>query len=97
VDYPFAAGRGAKVRPAVVVQNDRDNGRTTNTVVAMITSRTHRSNQPTQVLIEIATPDGQQTGLVTLEQTKVLRKLGRLTPTLWGQVAGALKATFDLP
>jgi mRNA interferase MazF len=108
VDFPFAAGRGAKVRPAVVVQNDGDNGRTTNTVVAMITSRTHRSNQPTQVLIEIATPDGQQTGLVmdsvvnclnlfTLEQTKVLRTLGRLTPALWSQVAAALKATFDLP
>jgi len=108
VDFPFAAGRGAKVRPAVVLQNDRDNGRTTNTVVAMVTSRTHRASQPTQVLIEIGTPDGQHTGLVmdsvvnclnlfTLEQTKVLRVLGRLSPTLWAQVANALKATFDLP
>src|SRR5512145_3229587 len=108
VDFPFAAGRGAKVRPAVVVQNDRDNGRTTNTVVAMVTSRTHRASQPTQVLIEIGTPDGQQTGLVmdsvvnclnlfTLEQTKILRLLGRVPPTLWARVADALKATIDVP
>jgi mRNA interferase MazF len=94
---PLAAG--AKVRPVVIVQNDRDNKRTTNTIVAMITSRTHRASQPTQVLIEIATPDGQQTGLImdsvvnclnlfTLEQTKVLRTLGRLSPTLNAQVAG---------
>jgi mRNA-degrading endonuclease toxin of MazEF toxin-antitoxin module len=25
VDYPYAAGVGAKVRPAVVIQNDHDN------------------------------------------------------------------------
>jgi hypothetical protein len=51
------------------------------------------------VLIEIGTPDGQQTGLVmdsvvnclnlfTLEQTKVLRVLGRLSPTLWAKRRG---------
>jgi mRNA interferase MazF len=108
VDFPFAAGRGTKVRPAVIVQNDRHNERTTNTVVAMVTSRTSRASQPTQVLIEVGTPDGQQADLVmdsvvsclnlfTLEQTKVLRMLGRLSPTLWAKVADALKATFDLP
>jgi mRNA interferase MazF len=108
VDFPFAAGRGAKVRPAVIVQNDRDNGRTTNTVVAMITSRVHRASQPTQVLIEVGTPEGQQTGLVmdsvvnclnlfTLEQTKVTQMLGRLSPAHWARVCDALKVTFDLP
>ncbi len=25
VDYPYAAGGGAKVRPVLVIQNDRDN------------------------------------------------------------------------
>jgi mRNA-degrading endonuclease toxin of MazEF toxin-antitoxin module len=34
VDYPFTAG-GAKVRPALVVQNDRDNARMANTVVVV--------------------------------------------------------------
>jgi mRNA interferase MazF len=27
VDFPFTDGSGSKVRPALVVQNDRDNGR----------------------------------------------------------------------
>ena len=33
VDYPFTTG-GGKVRPALVVQNDRDNGRLMNTIIA---------------------------------------------------------------
>ena len=40
VDWPFAGGAGAKLRPALVVQNDRDNQRLTNTILAMITSVT---------------------------------------------------------
>ena len=30
VVYPFASGRGASRRPALIVQNDRDNSRLTN-------------------------------------------------------------------
>src|SRR5215510_3352628 len=63
VDYPYAAGGGTKVRPALVVQNDRDNQRLLNTIVAQITSVTRRALEPTQLLIEIATPAGQQSGL----------------------------------
>lgn len=33
VDYPYASGTGAKVRPALVIQNDRDNQRLLNTIV----------------------------------------------------------------
>jgi mRNA interferase MazF len=44
VDFPFSAGGGSKVRPAVVVQNDRDNRRLTNIIVAMITSQTPTSD-----------------------------------------------------
>jgi mRNA interferase MazF len=51
VDFPFSSGGGAKVRPALVVQNDRDNQRLVNTIVAQITSITYRAIQPTQVLI----------------------------------------------
>jgi mRNA interferase MazF len=27
VDYPYAGGSGGKVRPALIIQNDRDNVR----------------------------------------------------------------------
>src|SRR2546425_673946 len=63
VDYPYAAGGGAKVRPVLVIQNDRDNQRLLNTIVAQITSVTRRALEPTQLLIEIATSEGQQSGL----------------------------------
>jgi mRNA interferase MazF len=47
LDYPYASGGGAKVRPALVVQNDRDNQRLTNTIVVQITSVTRRALEPT--------------------------------------------------
>lgn len=89
VDYPFASGSQTKVRPTLVVQNDRDNGRLHNTIVVQITSVTRRSGEPTQCLIELATPEGQQSGLrhdsvvncvnlSTIDKSKILRKLGSL-------------------
>jgi mRNA interferase MazF len=38
VDYLYAGGDGHKVRPVLVMQNDRDNQRLRNTIVAQITS-----------------------------------------------------------
>ena len=107
IDWPFSGGGGGKARPALVIQNDRDNARLTNTIVAMITSRTHRSSEPTQVLIDVSTPDGQRTGLhrtsvvncanlFTVEQTKILHTIGKLSVTLMQQVDAALKAALDL-
>jgi len=60
VDFPFAGGGGSEVRPALVVQNDRDNARLTNTVVAMITSRVQRAAEPTQLFLDVSTPEGKQ-------------------------------------
>jgi mRNA interferase MazF len=107
VDFPFAGGGTSKVRPALIVQNDRDNGRLTNTVVAMITSRTQRATEPTQLFLDVSTPEGRQTGLImnsvincvnlfTIEQRKVLRTLGRISPALLRQIDDCLKAAFSL-
>jgi mRNA interferase MazF len=108
VDYPYAAGGGTKVRPVLVIQNDRDNQRLLNTIVAQITSVTRRALEPTQVLIEITTPAGQQSGLrpnsvvncvnlLTLDKDQVLRKLGSLPDALMQQVNNCLKAALELP
>jgi mRNA-degrading endonuclease toxin of MazEF toxin-antitoxin module len=35
--YPFASGAGGSRRPVLVVQNDADNARLANTIVAQIT------------------------------------------------------------
>ena len=38
--FPFSDGTGSKVRPAVVVQSDRDNQRLESTIVVSITGNT---------------------------------------------------------
>ncbi|HZY90541.1 MAG TPA: type II toxin-antitoxin system PemK/MazF family toxin [Gemmataceae bacterium] len=107
VDWPFTAGGGTKPRPALVIQNDRDNARLTNTIVVMITSRSHRAGEPTQVLIDISTLDGRQTGLhrtsvvncinlFTVEQAKVLQTIGHLSAALIQQSDVALKVALQL-
>src|SRR5712691_7212213 len=108
VDYPYAAGGGTKVRPLLVIQNDRDNQRLLNTIVAQITSVTRRALEPTQLLIEIATPEGQQSGLrqdsvvncvnlLTLDRGMVLRKLGSLPEALMQKINTCLKTALELP
>lgn len=109
LDFPQAPGQPPKRRPAVVVQSDHNNGRLTNSIFAMVTSNTHlAAAEAAQVLIDVATPDGQQTGLTrtsavkcenlyTLPQATVLKAIGQLSPALLQQVDGALKASLGLP
>jgi len=107
VDYPYPSGGGAKVRPALVVQNDRDNRRLVNTIIVQITSVTRRNLEPAQSLIELATPDGLSSGLrqdsvvncvniLTLDKTKILRKLGRLSDSMLLRVNQCLKHALGL-
>jgi mRNA interferase MazF len=108
VDYPYASGAGAKVRPVLVIQNDRDNQRLLNTIVIQITSLTRRALEPRQLLIELATHTGRQSGLrqdsvvncvnlLTLDKDKILRKLGRLPDSAIQLVNACLKAALELP
>ena len=103
---PLVTRPGAKVRPVLVVQDDTNNARMTNTIVAFITTNTSRSHLPTQVLIDITTPEGQQSGLlaesvvtcenlITIAQSQA-RKIGNLPPSLLRKVDDALKASLGL-
>jgi mRNA interferase MazF len=107
VDYPHSGGGGTKVRPVLVVQNDRDNQRLLNTIVVQITSTTRRAGEFTQVLVEAASPEGQQSGLrqdsvvncvnlLTLDKVQVLRKIGSLPTTLMVKVNDGLRAALEL-
>jgi len=108
VDFPFAAGGGSKVRPALVVQNERDNHRLANSIIVMITSHTGRaSTEATQVLVDIGTPDGARTGLLmnsavncvnlfTVSKRSLLRVIGSFPPPLMANVDAALKAALEL-
>ncbi len=62
--YPFASGVGAKKRPVLVVQNDRENRRLDNAIVAQITTNAKHAHQPTHLLIEVTSGAGKQSGLL---------------------------------
>jgi mRNA interferase MazF len=62
--YPFASGSGGKRRPGLVVQNDPDNARMAATILAQITTNLARVGEPTHLLIESSTTEGQQSGLL---------------------------------
>jgi len=107
VRFPFASGTGAKVRPALVIQNDRNNARMTNVIVVAITTTRHRSQEPTQLLIDVATPAGAQSGLLndsvvscenlaTVEQSLIIRTIGSLPPSAMSQVDDCLKVSLGL-
>ncbi len=53
----------AQIRPALVVQNDRDNARMGNTIVVQITTNITRAQQDTQLLVDQAHPDWAASGL----------------------------------
>jgi len=97
----------SKVRPLLIVQNDRNNARLTNLIVAMVTRTTQRAGkEATQVLVDTQTPDGQTTGLnqssaITCEnlytvETRSCRKIGVLPATLLQEVDQALKVSLAL-
>ena len=107
VVFPFSSGTGSKKRPALIIQNDVANQRISNTIVAMITRTTHRASLPTQVLIDVGTPEGRQSGLLatsvvacenllTIEQGRVGKRIGVLPQTLMQQVNAALTHSLAL-
>lgn len=108
VDYPFADQTGSKVRPALVVQADTWNVRLDYTILAMITSSPRRRLAvPTQLFIEINSPEATGTGLradsviqcenlVTYKQSKILKHLGRLTALSMDQIDDCLRSTLAL-
>jgi len=111
VDWPLANPIGAKVakvRPALVVQNDKDNGRLTNTILVMITGQTKRALEPTQFFVDVTTPDGRQTGLrndsavncinlLTVNQKKIITTICSFPAPLMQSVNDCLKAALELP
>jgi mRNA interferase MazF len=109
VDYPFSDAGGQKVRPTLVVQADSRNAIMTHTVLAMITKNTSRVGiDPSQVLVDIPTPDGQRSGLnvtsavtcgnlATVHEDRIKKKIGELSALLMQQVNAALKNALDLP
>jgi mRNA-degrading endonuclease toxin of MazEF toxin-antitoxin module len=96
----------SKFRPFVVVQNDQNNARLTNVILAMVTSNTKLVGKvPTQVLVELIAANKSsgltQTSAVKCENLytvpqKAVRKIGQLPASLMGDIGAALKASLAL-
>jgi mRNA interferase MazF len=107
VDFPFTSGTQSKVRPALVVQNDRENRRLSKTIVAMITGNLRRIAEPTHLLLDPSTPDAASCGLhgrslvtcvnvYTIDQMSVKHVIGSLFTATMTQVDACLRQAFDL-
>lgn len=103
--FPNSDLRTAKRRPAMIVQANNLGTGFGQTIVAMITSNLARSGHPSRVFVALATPEGQQTGLladsvimtdnlVTLLEIEIDRKIGICSHM--AAVDAALKHTFAI-
>lgn len=105
----FVSSPGTKVRPAVVVQNNNLNARLNSTVVAIITSSIQRAHvEPSQLFIDVSTPEGRQTALLndstvkcehldTVDQRDIHRTIGRLSAGLMQRLEGCIKSALSIP
>ena len=106
VDFSITYPQAGK-RPALVVQNDHDNARMRNTIVAQITTNISRSHEATQLLLDQHHVDWRQSGLraasvvnasslVTVPKADLVRKIGQLSAQTMQQIDDCLKAALGI-
>ena len=106
LDFPFTSS-GSKVRPAVIVQNDQDNARIHQTVVAMVTGNLKRAAEPTHLLVDPGSVEGRTSGLnrpslvvclnlYTIEQMVILKTLCHLSDAHKQELNDCLKTALEL-
>ncbi|HET7559863.1 MAG TPA: type II toxin-antitoxin system PemK/MazF family toxin [Limnochordia bacterium] len=89
-------------RPVLVVQNDAGNRHSPTTIVAPITSRTHKARLPTHVPIPAAEGALARDSVVLLEQLRtidklrVVRTLAHLGPEPMRTIDAALRVSLGL-
>jgi mRNA-degrading endonuclease toxin of MazEF toxin-antitoxin module len=104
---PHTAGTRGKKRPAVVIQADVYNATLHHVVVAEVTSNPRWFADPGCVFTDVATPDGQATGLhkngsvsclhlVTMNADRLGAPVGTLSSSLLQRVNDALKVALAL-
>ncbi len=107
VDGPFSDRTGSKKRPALVVQTNTLNALLDDTIIVAITSQPSHPFA-TRLFIDIATADGQQTGLkfnstvrcenvLAVDCKFIYRIRGRFSATLRQQIDDCLKVALEHP
>lgn len=106
VDFT-ATNPAAGIRPALIVQNDVDNARMQNTIVAQITGNVSHAHEATQYLIDATHPDWTASGLRRpsvvncsalgqINQNDVRHVIGSLSAATMVDVSDCLRAALDL-
>ncbi|MFT3881471.1 MAG: type II toxin-antitoxin system PemK/MazF family toxin [Gemmatales bacterium] len=107
VKFLFSDGSGrSKLRPAVIVQTDELNGRITDSIIAAISTKSHRASTY-QVLIDISTPEGLLSGLrfssmaqcenlLTIDRDLFQAVIGHLPEVIMQQINTSLKEVLAL-
>jgi mRNA interferase MazF len=92
-----------KTRPALVVQNDTSNRHSPITIVAPITSTVRLPLSPFHVLLPAETETGLKVASVAvlnqvraIDRERLIRRLGRVSPSAMTLVEDAIKAVFGL-
>ena len=103
--FPDSNLQTAKKRPVLIVQADNLQTNLPQIIVAMITSNLSRKDHQSRVFIELSTPIGKASGLLsdsviatdnlaTLDERFIYKKLGNLSAM--SEVENALIHTFGL-
>lgn len=106
--FPHAAGGRGKKRPVVIVQADSYNQKLRHVIVAEVTTNLASASDPANLLVEVATPEGQATGfvqdsvvtclhLVTMSEDRINKVIGKLSSGLLQKLDACLKTALGLP
>ncbi len=87
--FPHSDLRTAKTRPALVVQADDLGTGLSQVIVAMISGRTFRSGHPSRVAVDLSTPEGRRSGLLT-DSVVMTDNLATITGTAIDRAIGTL-------
>lgn len=107
VRFPHPSGMRGKKRPAVVVQSDAYAGTVRTVVVAEVTKNLAMKDDPACLYIDVASPDGQATGLLvdsvvsclvldTVYADSIDQSLGSLSPILLSRLNDCLKVALGV-
>ena len=105
VPMPSIELREFKLRPAVVVSNDKNNERLDDVMIAPCTSNIKRRREPTHIIIEgkeiettgIVIPSVVRCeSLLTISKSMIIKSLGKLSPKAMKDLSSCLMIALQI-
>jgi len=102
VSFPFSDQTATKKRPAAIISSNAYNSTYLDVVIMAVTSQTEKTTGVGECMIAdwrtagLLKPSAIKSAVSTIEQSLVLKKLGKLSPEDLMSMDNALKALLDL-